>query len=218
MGRAGGGWLMSALALVDVLPDFGVTQRPLPQAAERPAPRPEILPQPASQDFEAERIAAAVAQAETALAERLNAEHAEERSALEARHVLEMQHLQAEFGEQAGRLIGEKFAELENNVLALASSVVARILAVSLSEDVKRSAIEELRRSITTAIGDREAVRIRIRGPVSLFDALRPGLDRFAEQIEFSEAAGFDLAVSVDNTLFETRMAEWSSALSEVLT
>jgi hypothetical protein len=170
-----------------------------------------------SRNLEAERIAAAVAQAEAALAERLNAEHAEERAAQEARHALELQQLQTELGEQAGRAIADGFAELESNVVARTSSVVARILAVSLTEDVKRGAIEELRRSIVAAIGDREAVRIRVRGPVSLFEALKLGLERFAEQVEFSEAAGFDLSVSVDNTLFETRMAEWSSALSEVL-
>jgi hypothetical protein len=210
---------MSVLALVDVLPDFGAAPRAPAPSARVAVQAPEVPPQmpDLSRNLEAERIAAAVAQAEAALAERLNAEHAEERAAQEARHALELQQLQTELGEQAGRAIADGFAELESNVVARTSSVVARILAVSLTEDVKRGAIEELRRSIVAAIGDREAVRIRVRGPVSLFEALKLGLERFAEQVEFSESAGFDLAVSVDNTLFETRMAEWSSALSEVL-
>ena len=212
---------MSALALVDALPDFGALQRAPLFASERPPERSAApVPRPSEQPtgFEVERIASAVAQAEAAVAERLAAEHAQERAAHEARHALELQQVQTELGEHAARLVGERFAELENNVVTLVSSVVARILGVSLSEDVKNGAIEELRRSIAAAVGDREAVRIHVSGPVSLYRELEPRLGRFAEQVEFSEAAGFDLSVSVDNTLFETRMAEWSSALSEVLT
>ncbi len=211
---------MSALALLDALPDFGARQRPPVAAGERPLERtPDPAPRAAEplRNLENDRIAAAVAHAEAALAERLATEHAEERAAHEARHALELQQVQTELGENAARMIGERFAELEAQVVTLVSSTVARILGVSLSEDVKSRAIDELRRSIAAAVGDRETVRIHVRGPVSLYRALEPGLGRFAEQVEFSEAAGFDLSVSVDNTLFETRMAEWSSALSEVL-
>lgn len=210
---------MPALALVDFLPDFGAAQRiSAPAAATAIVPPPDAASQPAkTPDFEAERIAPAVARAEAALTEQLTAEHAEEKAAMEARHAVEIQQLQATLGDEVGRTIGDRFAEMENNLLTLASSVVARILAVSLSEDIKDNALEELRRSIVAAIGDREAVRIRVQGPVSLFEALKPGLGRFADQVEFSEAPGFDLTVSVDNTLFETRMSEWASALSEVL-
>lgn len=212
---------MTALALVDALPDFGALQRAPLLASERPPERNAgLVPRPPEQprSLEVERMASAVVQAEAALAERLAGEHAEERAAHEARHALELQQVQTELGEHAARLIGERFAELENNVVTLVSSAVARILGVSLSEDVKNGAIEELRRSIAAAVGDRESVRIHVSGPISLYRELKPGLGRFAEQVEFSEAAGFDLSVSVDNTLFETRMAEWSSALSEVLT
>lgn len=210
---------MPALALVDVLQDFGASARQPSRATERvPAPKPEEPHPPAlAPGLQPDRIAQAVAQAEAALAERLNAEHAEAIAARESRHAAEIQQMQTEFGEHVGRLVGARLAELESRVVGLTSSVVARILGVALSDDVKQGAIDELGRSIIAAIGDREAVRIRVRGPVSLYEALKPGLGRFAERVEFGEAAGFDLTVSVDNTLFETRMAEWSAALSEVL-
>ena len=35
-----------------------------------------------------------------------------------------------------------------------------------------------------------------------------------ARHLEFVEADACDLTVSLDETLFETRLAEWSSALS----
>lgn len=217
---------MAGLALVDVLQDFGAPKRAAPRP-EVPAPPPEPLrsePQPETEllpEFDAERAAAAVAEAvaeaEAALAQRLSGEHAEAIASLESRHAEELARLRGEFAEEAGRRIAERLAELEQQVVALTSSTVARILGMALTEDVSRAAVDELSRNIVAAIGDREAVRIRVSGPVSLFEALRPGLGRFAGQMDFTEAPGFDLSVSVDSTLFETRLAEWSSALSEVL-
>jgi len=211
---------MAALALVDALPDFGTAERPRARAAgHAPAPQPKEPPQQPewSQRLEEDRVASAVTEAEAALALRLNAQHAEAFASLEARHAEEIKQLHATLGDQAGRLIEARFAELESGLVGLISSAVARILGVAVSDDIKQNAIDELARSILAAIGDREAVRINVHGPVSLCEALRQGLGAHAEQIQFSEGPGFDLTVSVGNTLFETRMAEWSSALSEAL-
>lgn len=64
---------------------------------------------------------------------------------------------------------------------------------------------------------DREAVRIQVRGPQSLFEPLRTALGERAGNLQFIETPGFDLTVSIDGNLFETRLSEWSSALSGAL-
>ncbi len=56
-----------------------------------------------------------------------------------------------------------------------------------------------------------------MRGPSSLFETLREALGSRAANLDFVEAAGLDLTVTIDETVFETRIAEWSSTLSEVL-
>ena len=38
-----------------------------------------------------------------------------------------------------------------------------------------------------------------------------------SERMRFVEAPGADLSVSIDETVYETRLAEWSGALSEVI-
>jgi len=60
-------------------------------------------------------------------------------------------------------------------------------------------------------------VRIGVRGPLSLFEPLSAALGSRAANLDFTEASGFDLTVTIDETVFETRIAEWSASLSEVL-
>ena len=61
------------------------------------------------------------------------------------------------------------------------------------------------------------AVRIGVRGPLSLFETLQAALGSRAANLDFVEAPGFDLTVTIDEAVFETRMAEWSATLSEAL-
>ena len=60
-------------------------------------------------------------------------------------------------------------------------------------------------------------MRIAVRGPLSLFETLKASLGPRAANLDFIEAPGFDLTVTIDEAVFETRMAEWSATLSEVL-
>lgn len=208
---------MPTYALADMLPDFGApppSLRPAQPAVQEPAPRPvRVLPEEELRS----RVEAAVREAEAAVEARLAETQAQALAEIEARHAGELVRLRDELGERAGRVIAERLERMETDLVALTSAVVARMLGVSLTEDVKRHALDELRRSILAAVGDRDAARIRIRGPLFLYEALKPGLARFADGIEFTEEPGFDLAVSIDTSLFETRLGDWSTALSEVL-
>ena len=60
-------------------------------------------------------------------------------------------------------------------------------------------------------------MRIAVRGPLSLFETLKASLGPRAANLDFVETPGFDLTVAIDEAVFETRMAEWSTTLSEVL-
>ena len=91
------------------------------------------------------------------------------------------------------------------------------MLAAILSDDLQKRSLDELQRVIRNALTDNEAVGIRIHGPLSLFEAVKPALGKRAEQIAYVESAGFDLTVTIDESIFQTRMAEWSEALTEVL-
>ena len=220
---------MASFALANALKDFGAPAsagRDDPFAAPMGFPTlPEIdLPDmPAFAEPEPEPVnvdmlvADAVAQAEAALAERLAREHADALQAERDRHASELNELQEQLAEEASQKILSGIEAMETHVLELTSAVTARILGVVLTDDMRERSIERLAGILRDALADDEAVRIRIRGSLPLFDALKTKLPRYAEQFDFAESPNFDLSVTIDDSVFETRLAEWSSVLAEVL-
>ncbi len=91
------------------------------------------------------------------------------------------------------------------------------MLATVLAGDLQQRAMSALARTVREAMNDAEGTRVRVSGPASLYESLRNALGTHSERLEFAEAPGFDLVVTVDDAVFETRMAEWSQALSEIL-
>jgi hypothetical protein len=204
---------MQANALFELLPDFGPRH-----ARTEPATAPQRPPagQPPAVDTDA-LVAAAVAQARAEAEARLEAAH---RAALDAEreaHAEEMKALAATLGADAGKTIAASLEALENRILDLVGGQAARMLGTVLADDLQRRAIAALATAVRGAIRDAEGARIRVGGPASLYEALRGALGDHAGKLDFTEAPGFDLTVTVDDVVFETRMAEWSQALSEIL-
>jgi hypothetical protein len=204
---------MQADALFALLPDFG----PRPARAEpAAAPQRPAAGQTPPVDTDA-LVAAAVAQAEAEAQARFEAAH---RAALDAEreaHAEEMKALTATLGAEAGRTIAASLEALETRILDLVGGQAARMLGTVLADDLQRRAVAALAAGVREAIGDAEGTRIRVGGPASLYESLRDALGDHAEKLDFTEAPGFDLTVTVDDAVFETRMAEWSQALSEIL-
>ena len=211
---------MAAPALLDVLRDFGTQPPFIAVRAEQASvaqhsefatpPPPPPAPDPAI-------IRAAVEEAEAALAARLREEHAAAVADLEARHEAELARLSEEVAAELFARCSTRLAEAEARLTELTTASVARMLGAALSDDIVRRAIGELAENIAAALGDAEAVRIKVRGPASLYEALKPALGRHAEQAEFTEAPGLDLTVSIDESLFETRISAWSASLAELV-
>jgi hypothetical protein len=206
---------MGANALFDLLPDFGARPaRVEPASSARPM-RPVPEPPPAV-DVDA-LIAAAVTRAEAELSARLGAAHQAEREAESEAHAAETKALLASLGDDLGRTIGAHLEALEGRVTDLVGSQAARILGTLLADDLQQRSLVALASTVRETIGDAEAVRVRVSGPLSLYETLREALGPRGKNLDFVEAPGFDLTVTIDDAVFETRMAEWSQALSEIL-
>jgi hypothetical protein len=162
-------------------------------------------------------VAEAVAQAEARLAERLEAEFAERLDARDKAHEEELERLRRDAGEASGMRIADEFAALEKRLSAYTSDVVARLLAPVMTEDLQRRAVASLVTVIDAAMRDSGAVRIRVRGPLSLFEMLEARLGEHSGRLEFTETQEFDLQVAVDESLYETRLSEWSQSLAEAV-
>ncbi|AZO28117.1 MULTISPECIES: hypothetical protein [unclassified Mesorhizobium] len=207
---------MASGALFDLLPDFGLRS---PRAGQAPVAadierKPEISPPQA--DIGA-LIAEAVADAEAALEARLTAAH---RAALEAERRANDDAAKAfleSFGGDLGAAVAMRVDAMEARVADLTATTVARIIGGIVSDDLQKRSLAALAQTISAAVADGEAVRIVVRGPLSLFEPLRAALGDRAANLDFTEAPGFDLTVTIDDTVFETRIAEWSASFSEVL-
>lgn len=205
---------MSIAALFERLTDFAPH---VPEEVETEAPEAPEYPQAVPEPDIPAIVAAAVADAEDALTARLNDEHAAALEAEREGHAAEIAALGARIGAETGTAIAARIDEMEARVVHLATDAAARIIAGLVSNDIQKRSIEGLATSILAAIADREAVRVKVSGPQFMFDALAAAMGDRAENIDFAESMGFDLSVSIDDNLFETRLGEWSHALSETL-
>jgi hypothetical protein len=219
MGASGGG-VMGRLRLADALTDFGsirigiVAEEPQEPAA---VPRP-AAPEPAPVPFDpTDLIADAVRRAEDALAARLREEHAAEIGALREHHAGEMADALQKLGAETGAAIAASLTTAEERILKLTSDAVARLIGPVLADDVTRRSIDGLAQAIRESLAERDAIRIRVRGPRPLFEGLSLALGDRAADAQFEEQAGFDLSVSVGDMLYETRLGEWSASLAEAL-
>ncbi|MDX8530394.1 hypothetical protein RFM41_01420 [Mesorhizobium sp. VK25A] len=207
---------MASAALFDLLPDFGSRTSAASQAPkDRDAQHKPAAPVPQA-DIGA-LIAEAVADAEAALEARLALSH---QAALEAERQANDDAAKAfleSFGGDLGTAVATRIEAMERRVAELAGATVARIVSGLLSDDLQERSLAALSQTISAAVADGEAVRIGVRGPLSLFEPLKAALGTRAANLDFTEAPGFDLTVTIDETVFETRIAEWSASLSEVL-
>ncbi|WEX08317.1 hypothetical protein [Chelativorans sp. AA-79] len=208
--------MTAALALADALPDFGAG-RPSAKAHPPAVSMEDERRQTQPRETEEMRIARAVAAAEEALRERLVREHEDKLAAERERHQAELAALTSSLGEEASRIIAERFADMDRQVLSVTGAAVARILGAILTEDLQKQAVDELAHVLAETMKDGGAVRIRVNGPASLRSALEERLGERARQVEFVDAPGVDLTAEIDEALVETRLAEWSEALAEVL-
>lgn len=208
---------MSSAALFDLLPDFGAH----PPHAERHAPpvpglHAPVQAPPVPVDVDA-LVSQAVAEAEAALEERLACEHREELDRQRQADAAEAAAFLESLGGDMGAAIAAGLEAMEMRLAASVGDAVSRILGGVLGDELRARALDALARTISETAADAEAVGIRVSGPVSLYEPLKAKLGPRADSLEFSEAPGFDLTLSIDDAVFESRMSEWSAALSEVM-
>ncbi|MBA8909523.1 MULTISPECIES: hypothetical protein [Aminobacter] len=208
---------MSIAALFERLTDFApLAPNPHPHAGQPETSATEYPKAVPDLDIPA-IIAEAVAQAEADLTTRLSEEYEMVLEAERQRHAEEVASLGARFGSEAGEVIAKRIAEMETRIVHLTTDAAARVVATLVSDDIRQRSIDALSSAIIAACADREAVRIKVSGPQFLFDALAAAIGHRIDNVDFIEAVGFDLSVAIDDNLFETRLGEWSSALSETL-
>jgi len=212
---------MALSALADALTDFGSARRQFPPA---PAAMPVVARQvptaaaPSVAEDITARIAIEVARAQAELSERLTSDHAEALARERASHAQAIADLTHRQGEELGRLVSEGMETIVTRLVDTTAETVARILALTLSEEMQKRALDALADTLRATL-DREApLRIRISGPRTLYEPLAGAMGDLAVRLDYRETDAFDLTVEFDERVLETRLAEWRETLAQVMT
>ncbi|PSM18868.1 valine--tRNA ligase [Nitratireductor sp. StC3] len=216
---------MAHLSLADMLVDFGKRDEPAPFQVSMPDFDMPLVMQPAAPETDPPDVDALIAEAvdkavDKAVADataRLEADHAAALEAEREKHTAEVAALQAGIGEELGTAIRQRFEAAEKRVLDLTAEVVTRVLGPVLAEDLQQRSVARLAEIISAALRDAETTKIRVHGPMSLYQALETALGEQASLLEFTESNGLDLSVALDGSVYETRLSEWSISAAKVL-
>jgi hypothetical protein len=207
--------LMTGLALADYLTDFGTP----PSAARKPVEivTPAVTPVAMPTVDVGALVDAEVAKVEARLRAEMNDAAEAALNVERARHEIEIAELQAAFGADASARIAAAFEAAEASLTGITTTAAARILSSFLSDELARRSVEQLASRIREATADRDAVRIKVSGPQSMLHRLGAALGPLEAQCDFTEADAFDVTVSIDGALFETRLAEWAAQIGEAM-
>ena len=117
--------------------------------------------------------------------------------------------------EQGERLAQQVSASLQGLETKLAE-ITVRLLSPFLSEQVRQSAIEDLRASLADLLMREPGGAISVSGPEDLLTALRAGLaDTSAVTYVVSNTC--DVRVTTGQTMIETRLSAWLGRLEEAV-
>ena len=206
---------MTGLALADYLTDFGTP----PSAARKPVEivTPAVTPVAMPTVDVGALVDAEVAKVEARLRAEMNDAAEAALNVERARHEIEIAELQAAFGADASARIAAAVEAAEASLTGITTTAAARILSSFLSDELARRSVEQLASRIREATADRDAVRIKVSGPQSMLHRLGAALGPLEAQCDFTEADAFDVTVSIDGALFETRLAEWAAQIGEAM-
>lgn len=206
---------MSITPLAQYLTDFG---------SDRDAGQPIRIELDAPADEEvlvatAEQLAAEVGQAHARGVEEGRAEAArdyeqklaEQQSAFEAQLSRERQAWIADTGE---RLAGQLTTGLADLARSQADTTV-QLLEPFLAARIREQALAEIRANLEVLLAKNDIVTIDVSGPEDLLEELRERLSGTAATVSYTPGSAADVRIAVDQTVFETRIADWLAALRE---
>ena len=143
--------------------------------------------------------------------------HAAEIAALTARHAAELEAMRRRCTEETAEMIYNRFCDMGSQLATMLSDQTARVLAPVMDEVLQQKSVDDLAQMIRHSIGEADGVRITVKGPSALFEALKRHLDDDTLIFRHHEAADVDLSVEFGDSILVTRMAAWADNVRKVL-
>lgn len=149
----------------------------------------------------------------------------EGRAEADAEHSADLAQREAEFAarlaaerqrwasEEAAR-ISELLSAGMLGVEKAISEQVARVLRPLVPIEVRRAAVDSLAQTLADMLANGTYARIKVSGPGDLVDALSAKLGEARQAVHFETSNSVDVVVNADDTVLETRIGAWVSAIN----
>lgn len=115
------------------------------------------------------------------------------------------------------RVIHARFFDM---TVAISQSVADQTLQVLLpiiDADVARRSVSALADAVRKAMTEEKAADVLVRGPMRLYDMLKPKFDERGIACRHVEAETVDILVEINETVLTTRLSVWAQSLAEVM-
>ncbi len=136
---------------------------------------------------------------------------------LEERHAAEMEALKTRCENEIAAMIFDRFSDMGSQLADLYGGQVARALMPVLEASLVEKAVAGLGRLVSQTIAHGEACKITVKGPTTLFEALKTHLTDETLIFRHIETADIDLSVEFGDSILVTRMAAWADTVRKVL-
>lgn len=143
--------------------------------------------------------------------------HSAEIAALNARHAAELEAMRVRCENEIAAMIYDRYSDMGSQLATMLADQTARVLAPVMDDVLLQKSIGDLARMITHSIGAGEGVKITVKGPLALFEALKRHLDSETLIFRHQETADIDLTVEFGESILVTRMAAWADTVGKVL-
>ncbi|MEN3794416.1 hypothetical protein [Fulvimarina sp. MAC3] len=179
-----------------------------------PSPALESARQAAYEQGRTEALEEAAAERDAAI----EAAVEEERAAAHERQIEAIEAARAEWAESEGTALAEALATQTERLSDAMRTTLSSILKPLAINTRQRQCIDELVRSIALAAYDGQAISVKASGSVDLLGHLEAALGERAAHVTFNPSdEAKDVKIEIGQTVLQTRLGEWRSALETAL-
>jgi len=157
----------------------------------------------------AEAYGRGLAEGKAAARAEFDAKLVEQEMAAAERLVAERERWVDEEGGRLAGLIASALAELEARI----GDQVARVLKPMFADEVQKRAVAELASALEALMANGDFTKLTVTGPEDLLKMLSSRLTVKIGNVVFTPAPGCDLHIIADQTVLETRIGAWASAI-----
>jgi hypothetical protein len=134
------------------------------------------------------------------------ADHDQETRALVEKHDTEVM-----------RVIHARFFDMTVAISQSVADQTLQALLPMIDADVARRSVAALADAVRKAMTEEKAADVLVRGPMRLYEMLKPKFDERGIACRHVEAETVDIIVEINETVLTTRLAVWAQSMAEVM-